>query len=423
MSEVIAYLENLLERVKQEGDDIMNRSTVEGRPMTDLERAKVVDLKQKAENYQKEIASRQEDAELRKRFETDQGWGNGEIRALDQGKGSPERPRSLGEAFIQSGAFRAIQERAKGGRLGENWRSETAYVDHLNAKAAAMPVLESGSTSIFGTGSANAVLQTAFGLEAPGFLFEGTKRPMIADLIPSIQITVGNTATYPVVSDRNQLGLSDMPISEGGTKKSVGYDFDAVVKQLRKHAAYTKVSEELLQDAPAIAAYINADLPFQIQQVEDAYLADALYTAALAAPSISGATQLFDQILEAIADVANSGGNPDGLIIHPNDWYGGLMLKSVAGDGAYFAGGPFGSAGRELWNTVRPVVTQAATAGTPLVGDFARGAKLYRKGGISVDATNSDGTDFIKNLVTIRAEERLIIGVTYPELFSEVVMS
>jgi HK97 family phage major capsid protein len=72
---------------------------------------------------------------------------------------------------------------------------------------------------------------------------------------------------------------------------------------------------------------------------------------------------------------------------------------------------------------LRVIVTPAATAGEPLVGDFSRGAKLYRKGGVSVEATNSDGTDFIKNLVTIRAEVRVLLGKTYPEAFRTAAIS
>jgi hypothetical protein len=112
-----------------------------------------------------------------------------------------------------------------------------------------------------------------------------------------------------------------------------------------------------------------------------------------------------------------AGFEPTALVIHPTDWSKALVIKGGASSG-YFSGGPFGTTGNP-WNIPRVVVTPAAVAGTALVGDFQQGAKLYRKGGLRVDSTNSDGTDFIQNIVTIRAEERLVLGISYTGAFCE----
>jgi HK97 family phage major capsid protein len=72
-----------------------------------------------------------------------------------------------------------------------------------------------------------------------------------------------------------------------------------------------------------------------------------------------------------------------------------------------------------LWGL--PVaVTPAMTAGTALVGAYASAAQVFRKGGIRVEASNSHQDFFIKNLVAIRAEERLALAVYRPGAFGEV---
>jgi hypothetical protein len=43
------------------------------------------------------------------------------------------------------------------------------------------------------------------------------------------------------------------------------------------------------------------------------------------------------------------------------------------------------------------------------------------KGGVSVEATNTDQDDFIKNRMTIRCEERLALAVRRPAGFVKIV--
>jgi HK97 family phage major capsid protein len=66
------------------------------------------------------------------------------------------------------------------------------------------------------------------------------------------------------------------------------------------------------------------------------------------------------------------------------------------------------------------VVTTAITAGVALVGAFKMGAQVFRKGGISVDVSNSHSDYFVKNLTAIRAEERVALAVYRPGAFGEV---
>lgn len=68
------------------------------------------------------------------------------------------------------------------------------------------------------------------------------------------------------------------------------------------------------------------------------------------------------------------------------------------------------------------MVTTAVGAGTALIGTSSA-AQVWRKGGLTVEATNSNEDDFLKNLVTIRAEERLGLAVYRPVAFTEIRLS
>lgn len=52
--------------------------------------------------------------------------------------------------------------------------------------------------------------------------------------------------------------------------------------------------------------------------------------------------------------------------------------------------------------------------GTALVGNAREEARIYRRGGVSIEMTNSHGELFVRNVNLIRAEERLALAVFRP---------
>jgi HK97 family phage major capsid protein len=62
-------------------------------------------------------------------------------------------------------------------------------------------------------------------------------------------------------------------------------------------------------------------------------------------------------------------------------------------------------------------VTNVLGAGTAIVGNFKQAASIFRRGGITVEATNSHSDLFVKDISVIRAEERLALAVYRPQAF------
>lgn len=113
------------------------------------------------------------------------------------------------------------------------------------------------------------------------------------------------------------------------------------------------------------------------------------------------------------------------MVINPAD-YQAIRLSKDA-NGQYFGGGFFagqyGNGGilqnPPLWG-LRTVVTEAMTKGTVLVGAFKAGGTIYRKGGLTVESTNSHENDFTNDKITFRVKERLALQVKYPKAFVKV---
>ena len=61
--------------------------------------------------------------------------------------------------------------------------------------------------------------------------------------------------------------------------------------------------------------------------------------------------------------------------------------------------------------------TQAIAAGKFLTGAFSMGAQIFDRWQSRVEVATENEDDFVKNLVTILAEERLALAVYRPEAF------
>ena len=60
------------------------------------------------------------------------------------------------------------------------------------------------------------------------------------------------------------------------------------------------------------------------------------------------------------------------------------------------------------------------TRGTALVGAFRMAAQIWRRMGLTIETTNSNEDDFLKNLVAVRAEQRMGLTVYQPNKFCTV---
>lgn len=254
-------------------------------------------------------------------------------------------------------------------------------------------------------------------------IVEGYRRPLlISDLFGSERIS-GNALTFFVESATVEGGPAFT--TEGTEKPMMSFgDPTAKTVALRKIASYMKETDELVADAPWLADAINGRGMYQHElKVEN----DLLTT--LAGTSGIGTASLLtpDGIFKAMMTVQNSSGfAPDAIVINPTDYQNIRLRKDSNGQyyGGGFMSGAYGNGGiieqPPIWG-LRTVVTSAVAVGTCYVGAFKLGASIIRKnGGVAVDIAYQNEDDFIKNLVTVRIEERLALAVRRPACFVKI---
>ena len=206
--------------------------------------------------------------------------------------------------------------------------------------------------------------------------------------------------------------------AEGAEKPQIHFaDPTPKTVSLAKIACHIKESDEYIDDYPFLASAINGRLLYELGLVEQNKLVtDLLATSGIQTGSITAAAtylDVADEILQAAMDVQQqSGFAADAIALNPADWFKLRTLKLTTNE--YFGGGPFGAQNvPNLWG-IPVCVTTAVAANKFVVGAFKTCGSVVSKGGISVEATNSNEDDFVKNLMTIRAEERLALAVRRP---------
>lgn len=364
--------------------------------LTDEEFAKAQELYQKQKELKEDIEKAEGRADFKSRIDS--------LGLVDPSTAQPSPTpqgglKSLGDQFIDSPQYKALLKRGMQG----NWTTgpvelkATLTTDAASGGDLIMPQVQGGIVPL---------------------LF---RRLTVADLMPS---GTTNSNTVRVLKETTATNAA-AATAEGAAKPESTLIFDQVDEPVRKIATFLPVSDEMLEDTAQIRSYIDNRLRLFIQLTEE----DQLLNGSGVAPNLTGilnragiqtqalgADTRADAIYKGMTKIRVTGLlEPDGLVVHPNDWQDIRLAKD--GNNQYFGGGPFtgaygnnGIAADSLWG-MRAVVTPAIAEGTALVGAFAASAQVFRRGGITVESSNSHSDFFQKNLTAIRAEERLALAV------------
>jgi HK97 family phage major capsid protein len=253
-------------------------------------------------------------------------------------------------------------------------------------------------------------------------------RTVLRDVI-NVSQTDGSSVEY-VIEDA-YTGVAE-PVAESAIKPEATMGLSLGTAPVRTLAVHMPVTEQQLQDVPQMQNLIDNRLRYDLRKLEEKQimygagtgqnLAGILPLAGVAAITRSAPadTQNLDRVRIGVTDVLVNGYEPNALVVHPYDWEAMVLLKAT---------------GKEyLWTIVTDPVTgnsriwglqvvESVAAKNPasaqrymLVGDFRRGATLWDRQQATVEVGYIDD-QFIHNLRTIRAEERIAFGVHAPKAF------
>jgi HK97 family phage major capsid protein len=262
-------------------------------------------------------------------------------------------------------------------------------------------------------------------MRVPGIVHEPERRLRIRDIL-----NVGRTSSNTIYIPKENVYTNNAGPQIGGspearenvTKPTSDITFTSATVPVETLAHLFNVSKQVLDDSPMLASYINSRGMYGLKLEEDDQLLNGsgangnlsgLVTnqTAYAAQSPDVVTTNLDLLRDAMRQLEVANYMPSAIILHSTDWANIETLKVNAGtDDRYVIGDPGRRLAPMLWG-VPVVVTNSLTAGTFLVGDFAMVGSLWDRQDASVAISEHHDTNFAKNMVTIRMEERLALAV------------
>jgi HK97 family phage major capsid protein len=338
-----------------------------------------------------------------------------------------------GARFVQSDGYKAIKDASS---RGQQWTSGLVDVGYSMKGT----LLE--GTGAPGTGTGGGWIPSP--QVVPGMVGKLFQPLTLEALLLSGQATT-NTVRYAVEGTATSAAAG---VAEAGQKPESTLAFSTLDEPIKKIATVLTISDELVEDAPAVQQFINGQLSLFVQIEAERQLfrgtsggneVQGILTSR-GVPVYAGTVTdtKADQLFKAMNGLRGSAFvEPEWIVIHPTDWQAIRLLKDGTGGtaGNYYGGGPFmgpygagvvtdasgqvTGAQDTLWNKQVYVTSAIGGAGTALIGSRAA-AQVWSRGGMKVEASNSHSTNFVFNLTAIRAERRLGLTVYRPTALTEV---
>ena len=189
--------------------------------------------------------------------------------------------------------------------------------------------------------------------------------------------------------------------TEGSAKPQVDYDVTVVNTALSFIAGYAKVSRQMIDDLPFLQAYLSQSLIEDFQKAEDTYYLNAIASSATAGSS-SGANTA-EKFIDYVAQLGALNWTPNLALTTHAGWAN--LLKTKPSDYSLPGGMVIDNNGNVRIVGVPVIPHSLVTASKIYVMDTSKFA-IAQQSGLAVRSTEFDQDDFIKNLITFRAEAR-----------------
>ncbi|WP_302945281.1 phage major capsid protein [Turicimonas muris] len=311
--------------------------------------------------------------------------------------------KSIGQLFVESKEFANF-------RLGQTGRARVVLGEDAGATTGASETAYPPITTPI-----NGVPKDRqAGIIAPPYL-----APVVGNLLNSGE-TASNMIEY-LKEKSETIGAAET--AEGAQKPYSSFEFETTNAPVRTIAHFTRITRQLADDLPALAAFIDNRMTkgvddrveFQIIKGDGTgqNLAGLFSTGNYTAHGYTSANKLtkLDILKKCIARLQASGYKPQSVLMNPLDWADLTLAKKT--DGSYLLGNPAASTPDVVWGV--PVVLSASVdTGKFMVGDFFAAATIYTRSGTVIEIFEQDGDNVQKNLLTIRAECRKALAVEVP---------
>ena len=300
--------------------------------------------------------------------------------------------------------------------LGESFVKSNAYAAFDSSRSCRFVFSKSSPST---TQASNSATRTTVAAPyvVPGILTLPDAPLNIEALLPHVPISTNSIQYVKEGSMTNNAAV----VAEGANKPETTFTQPSLATcDVVTVAHWTRITKQLADDSPALAAYINSKMQYGLRAAINnqllngkggtAELPGMLYAgnytdpSAAIQPSLPSGADLFDFALFLKARMESTNIAPSAFILNPADWTALCVIKDK--QGRYILGGPQSIASKSMWGV--PVITSAnVTQGKYLMANFTLAGTIYDREEMNLAMSESDSDNFTQNLITLRVERRL----------------
>jgi HK97 family phage major capsid protein len=231
----------------------------------------------------------------------------------------------------------------------------------------------------------------------------------VADLVGSVNIA-GGTYTFP----REGAGEGSVAAqTEGSNKSQRDYDFTMVDVNTDFIAGFTRYSKKMANNLPFLTSFIPNALRRDYFFAENSAFNTALAAAATASTEIITDKNKIEMLINEVARLENSNFAANGIVVRPSDFYDIMKTEKSAGAGYGLPGIVTFEGGVLRINGIPVFKATWLAANKYYVGDWTRVNKVVTQG-LSLEFSEQEGTNFVKNNITARIEAQVALAIEQP---------
>lgn len=231
----------------------------------------------------------------------------------------------------------------------------------------------------------------------------------VADLVATVNIA-GGTYTFP----RESVGEGSIATqTEGSSKSQRDYDFTMVDVNTDFIAGFTRYSKKMANNLPFLTSFIPTALRRDYFFAENAAFNTVLAGAATASTEIITGKNKIEMLINEIGKLENSNFVVNGVVVRPLDFYDIMKTAKSAESGYGLPGIVTFEGGLLRINGIAVYKATWLAANKYFVGDWSRVSKVVTQG-LSLEFSEQEGTNFVKNNITARIESQTALAVEQP---------
>lgn len=231
----------------------------------------------------------------------------------------------------------------------------------------------------------------------------------VADLVGSVNIA-GGTYTFP----REGAGEGSIATqTEGSSKAQRDYDFTMVDVNTDFIAGFTRYSKKMANNLPFLTSFIPNALRRDYFIAENAAFNTVLAGAATASSQVITDKNKIEMLINEIATLENSNYAVNGIVVRPSDFYDIMKTAKSSSSGYGLPGIAVYEGGVLRINGIAVYKATWLAANKYFVGDWSRVNKVVTQG-LSLEFSEQEGTNFVKNNITARIESQTALAVEQP---------